>query len=319
MRTLTEEEEQEPLEDKTAAIPLRSNRTKRIQKKKAAQEHKQQINPKPTLPDLPTELILDILELLRPSDIFTFSSVNRRFNALVNANADKIGDEVIRRRYAILSRCFPVPVLLSAVEPSVQPLLSNPRRGQQLGIHRSAYQHVQPPDAQVICTCLTCILAWNNLSLVLDFAHWQDNLDNGVPIPMLPRGRTEQWNEELVSRNARIARKALEQPLWHALILEAHLASTVRAIRRHHSNKGNQRKHVHMSEAEAASGSDHFLAKEGPLSLEFPYNRDEYYMLEAYLPNRWWRKFERYYFYTLEGQHERDVEMVVRTATQMQK
>jgi hypothetical protein len=34
-----------------------------------------------------------------------------------------------------------------------------------------------------------------------------------------------------------------------------------------------------MSEEEANMGTDDFLGKESPPSLEFPYNRDEYYML----------------------------------------
>jgi hypothetical protein len=34
-----------------------------------------------------------------------------------------------------------------------------------------------------------------------------------------------------------------------------------------------------MTDEDATTGTDSFLAKHGPPSLEFPYHRDEYYML----------------------------------------
>jgi (2Fe-2S) ferredoxin len=33
---------------------------------------------------------------------------------------------------------------------------------------------------------------------------------------------------------------------------------------------------------------------------------------EAYLPNRWWRKIEGRWIYTIAGSHERDLELVQR-------
>ncbi len=150
--------------------------------------------------------------------------------------------------------------------------------------------------------------------MVLDFAHWQNNLDAGLPIPMIPRGQNPSWNVELIARHGRIASKATDNALWHARILEAHLDSTIRSITRHSKNKGNKRTHVAMTEEDAASGTDSFLAKHGPPSLEFPYQRDEYYMLEAYIPNRWWRKAEARWIFTVAGQHERDLELVRRYA-----
>ena len=136
-----------------------------------------------------------------------------------------------------------------------------------------------------------------------------------MPLPIIPRGKTAEWNDELVARNARIASKAVEDSLWHARILEMHLDSTVRSIKRHSKNKGNKRTHVDMTAADAASGADTFLSKHGPPSLEFPYQRDEYYMLEAYLPNRWWKKTEQRWVYIIAGQHERDLDMVQRFAS----
>ncbi|ORY00974.1 hypothetical protein BCR34DRAFT_494263 [Clohesyomyces aquaticus] len=307
-----EESENEPLVDRTAALSLRSKRTERLRRKQATREKKQRA--RASLSNLPTELILEVLKSLKPSHVFNFALVNNRFYSIVRANSRVIGDEMIRRRYTLLAQCFPVPNLLSQVDPLIQPLLLDPPRQKNLVLHTRPYQHISPPDPNLICTCLTCILTWNNLCLVLDFAHWQKYLDAGEPIWMVPRGVLAVWNQDLIDRNARIVRKAFEDSLWHAHILEKHLESTVRSIRRHQANKGNKRKHVEMQEEDAASGTDKFLSGEGPTSLEFPHNRDLYYMLEAYLPNRWWRKAEKKWVYTIAGQHERDLELVVRFA-----
>jgi hypothetical protein len=37
-------------------------------------------------------------------------------------------------------------------------------------------------------------------------------------------------------------------------------------------------------------------------------------MLEAYLPNRWWKKSEMRWVYIIAGQHDRDLELVQRVA-----
>ena len=270
-------DDEEPLEDKTAALSLKSKRTERMQRKKAKQDRKRDaiIN----ITKLPTEILLECLKALQPSDVLRFAKVNRRFRELVHVNSKILGDAIITQRYSILSQCFPTPRLLSEIDPSIQSLLVEPSRQASLSIHHKPYQHVQSPNPHLICSCITCVLTWNNLSLVLDFAHWQDNLDRGVPIPIMPRGKSTEWNDWLIWRNAKMAEAALENSLWHARILELHLDSTRRAIRRHAKNKGNKRKHVDMTDAEAAAGTDAFLAKAGPLGLEFPYQRDEYYML----------------------------------------
>jgi hypothetical protein len=271
------DDDEEPLDDRTVAIPLHNKRTERMQRKKATRDKKRDAIV--TLAKLPTEIILEALELLRPIDVFNFALVNRRFHSIVEANASIIGDVIIKQRYTILAQCFPLPKRLSEISPPVADLLRDPARQTNLSIHKKPYSHIQPPDAQVLCTCLTCILTWNNLGLILDFAHWQDNLDNYEPIPTIPRGQTLAWNEELVARNASIAKKAVTESLWYARILEIHLNSTIRSIRRHALNKGNKRKHVDMTEEEAAAGTDQFLEKAGPLSLEFPFHRDNYYLL----------------------------------------
>ena len=277
MARYVSDNDETPLEDTTAALTLHNKRTDRKRRQKVTRDRKRDavVN----LGKLPTELLLECLACLEPRDVFRFSFVNRRFLSLVAANSRVIGDAIITTRYAILAQCLPTPVLLSSVSPALRPVLSNDDRQKQLGIHKRPYQHIQHPDASQLCTCLTCILTWNNLGLVLDFAHWQPNLDTGDPIPMIPRGQAPEWNHDLIARNARVARRAVDDPLWHARILELHLDSTVRSIRRHGKNKGNKRTHVAMTEEDAASGTDAFLFKHGPPSLEFPFHRDEYYML----------------------------------------
>ncbi|KAF1996000.1 hypothetical protein P154DRAFT_444198 [Amniculicola lignicola CBS 123094] len=312
MQRYSSSDDNAALDDRTVAIPLRSKRTGRMQRKEATRQRRREAAA--GLDQLPAELILEVLKLSRPSDVFSFSHVDRRFHELVRRNANIIGAAMIQQRYGILAKCFPLPKMLAEVDPAIQPLLTDPRRQQLLDIHKKPYQHVHPPNPHLTCTCVTCMLTWNNLGLVLDFAHWQPYLDHGEPIPTLPRGETTQWNTDLVTRNARIVRMALANPLWHARILETHLESTIRSIRRHRNNKGNRRTHVDMLDDEAATGTDDFLAKHGPLGIEFPYHRDEYYMLEAYLPNRWWRSHERNWVYIIEGYHERDLALIMHLA-----
>jgi len=66
-----------------------------------------------------------------------------------------------------------------------------------------------------------------------------------------------------------------------AAVFEKYLRSIVRSIRRQRVNKGNKRRRFRMSEADVASQSDAFLERSGPPSLEIPYMRDNYYMLEG--------------------------------------
>ncbi|KAF2683298.1 hypothetical protein K458DRAFT_305560 [Lentithecium fluviatile CBS 122367] len=303
-------DDEEPLEDKTAALQLHSKRLERQQEKKSKRDGK--LDAVLKLTKLPTELLLECLKLLQPGDVLNFSLVNRRFRSLVHANADVIGDSIIKQRYTLLAQCFPLPRLLAHQEPYAQALLLNDGWQSRLGLHTKPYQHVQSPNERLVCTCLTCVMTWNNLCVALDFAHWQGHLDTGEPIPMIPRGHAPAWNRELVTRSASIATAALRNSLWHARILEMHLDSTVRSIRRQAKNKGNKRTHVDMTEEDAALGTDAFLTKPGPPSLEFPYHRDNYYMLEAYLPNRFWKREQERWLYTIAGQHERDVEYLVK-------
>ena len=75
-----------------------------------------------------------------------------------------------------------------------------------------------------------------------------------------------------------------------------------------------------MSEGDVKEETDAFLERSGPPSTDFPWVRDNYYMLEAYAPNRGWFAFARgdgegekgegEWRYMPASQHERDVEFV---------
>jgi hypothetical protein len=303
------DEVEEPLVDTTAPIPLRSKRTERQQKKRHLREkaHKQQA----TLWDLPLELIHDILALLCPSDVFRLSRVNKPLRQFIHEEEDVVVRGFINRRYAALSKCFPAPVLLEKVDAKAHPALLSDERQMILDIHKRPYQHIKLPDQRLICTCMTCLLAWNNLNLLVDFAHWQPNLDQGEPIPMIPRGKNPRWNRNLIDANAEVVRKALYSPLWYARILEVHLKSTIGAIRRHSNNKGNKRRRFRMEVEDAKAETDFFLERSGPPSIDFPFHRDNYYMLEAYLPNRGWNSEAGEWRYMPASQHDTDVGFVV--------
>jgi hypothetical protein len=299
----------EPLVDTTASLLLRSKRLERLQKKRHQKEAASKQHA--TFLDLPSELILDILSLLRPSDIFTLSQVNHGLQNFILKDASRIAGAVIAERYSILTRCFPLPVLPKNVDKEAHSaLLDDERQATHLQIHKKPYQHVQTPDPRTICTCLTCMLAWNNLCLLVDFAHWQQNLEQGEPIPMVPRGKNLKWNQKVISANATVVQKALYNTLWYARILEQHLKSTVGSIRRHGNNAGNKRRRFRMTVQDAAAENDAFLSRSGPPSMDFPFHRDSYYMLEAYLPNRGWNSEVNGWVYMPATQHDRDVEFV---------
>lgn len=300
---------EEPLVDTTAKLPLRSKRTERQQKKrhqkeKASKQHA-------TLWDLPSELLIDILTLLEPSDLLNLTRVNHSLRSFISQESTRICRVIVAYRYGVLSRCFLPPVLLKNVNKEAHPALLSDERQAILNIHKRPYQHIAIPDQTLICTCLTCILAWNNLNLVLDFAFWQKNLNEGEPIAMIPRGKNPKWNRSLVSRNGEVVTRALNDPLCYAAILERHLKSTVGSILRHSKNKGNKRKRFEMSTSDAKSGTDQFLSQKGPATLDFPFHRDNYYMLEAFLPNRGWNSEAGEWKYMPASQHETDVGYVV--------
>ncbi|KAI0129842.1 hypothetical protein BJ170DRAFT_289834 [Xylariales sp. AK1849] len=304
------DEELEALEDKTEALTLRSKRTERAEKKQRLRAKK----PKPRklhLLDLPYELILEVLSLLQPSSIFSLCRVDKSYQLFIAQEETRIVKSLCSWRYACLQKCFHAPVLLEKVDPDVYPSLQSMERIELRNAVKKPFQHIQPPDPALICTCFTCLLRWNSLCIIPDFAFWQDNLDAGTPIPMIPRGRYPEWNQNLVDTNANIVRKALLSPLWHARLLEEHLRSTTRAISRHAANKGNRRKRYRMSKEDIESGTDLFLERSGPPTTDIPFIRDNYYMLEAFVPNRSWKSEEERWMYMPAEQHDTDVRIAV--------
>ena len=300
------------LVDTTVPIPLRSRRTIRIEKKvrKKAKKHVASDEPKALL-DLPSEILVEILGYLQPSDVFKTLRVNRALHSLIICNERAIVRNLIGRRYSVLARCFPLPLPFEKVDIDARAALLNEKRQELLNIHRKPYQHIKSPEPLVICTCLTCVLAWNNLCLLVDFAHWQNNLDQGEPIPMIPRGRNPPWNQSLVTANGIVVEKAMERHLWYARILEQHLDSTTRAIKRL-SIARKKEPPFQTSIKDVELETDAFTQRHGPPSYEFPYHRDNYYMLESYLPNRRWDKEKQTWLYYPDSQHERDLEWVKR-------
>ncbi|ROV89721.1 hypothetical protein VMCG_10334 [Cytospora schulzeri] len=275
-----------------------------------------------SLLDLPFDILVHVLAFLRPSDVFRLSRTCRPLNVfLLVDHAALISRSIVRWRYSCLEKCIRLPVLISDIDDlHLQALLQARERQEKLDIHRRPYyQHVKPPDPSLVCTCLTCVLRWNILCLAVDFAHWQGNLDAGDPLPVIPRGRQPEWNSNLLNSHAAVVEKAVNPSLggrashlWYAAILEAHLDSTIRSIRRHSANKGNRRPRFRMTPSDVVSGTDDFLQRSGPPSADFPFHRDNYYMLEAYLPNRCWFKEQGRWGYMPAEQHERDLEQIKR-------
>ncbi|KAK3343392.1 hypothetical protein B0T25DRAFT_554227 [Lasiosphaeria hispida] len=302
------------LVDMTQALAVDSKRTKRLRKRQEKKASKSSLVGARGFLDLPYEILIEILGILHPRDLVVLSWVNRPLRHFMFAEEDHITETVIATRYVAIAKCFPRPVLLEHVDPAFRSALQNPLRSKPQPLHQRPFQHIQPPDPSVVCTCLTCILRWNSLCLALDFAHWQDNLDKGEPIPMIPRGTCPQWNQQLISRHADNVTRSLTRPLWYAMILEAHLDSTIRSIRRHSLNKGNRRRRFRMTDEDIRAGTDAFLERSGPPTVDTPYHRDNYYMLEAYLPNRSWIADRGRWVYVPADQHDRDVQIAVRWA-----
>lgn len=306
-------DEDEPLVDTTAPLQLRSKKTGRAQKRSEQKQRKAAARPVATsLLDLPSELLQDILSYLRPSDIGQLLLVNRGVFDFVREHENSVIREIVQRRYWVLSQCFPLPVAFEDVESSAHPALLSERRQEMLEIHKKPYQHVKGIDRLQICTCINCVFAWNNLCLILDLSHWQKSLDDREPIPMIPRGTSPEWNKKLLDRNAAVVETAMVRRLCYASILEKHLRTTVATINR--TVRGKKTVHpnrlYHLNPAEAAKGTDEFLERSGPPSYEFPWHRDNYYGLEAYITNRKWSKEKGRWLYYAEGLHERDLQWV---------
>jgi hypothetical protein len=332
-KKLTKEDLDVPLVDTTAALSLRSKKTERMQKReqrrfqKAAAKQAESAS----LNGLPSELLTEVLSYLRPSDLYCLLRTSHNLRDFILDTESSLAREIIKRRYWNLFRCFPLPVPLEEVPSDVKPLLTSEKRLQLMNVHRKSYQqHILPVDPESVCTCMTCVLAWNNLCLILDLNHWQRNLEQREPIPMIARGTTPQWNQDLLAKNAAIVREAMYSTLAYAGILEKHLATITGTITRFWSRaprrdkdgrKINTARLYNLTDEEAASGTDLFLERNGPPCYDFPFHRDNYYAIEAYMPNRKWGKDSKvWHYYALPPtQHERDLEWVMSGSTKSTK
>ncbi|KAK7995058.1 hypothetical protein PG990_013831 [Apiospora arundinis] len=346
-----EDDDLEPLEDKTEALTLRSKKTERAQKRQQLKAKKPKPTPKGPLLDLPYELLLEILYLLRPSDVFNLRRAAKGYDNFITSEESRIAQQIVSWRYSCLVQCFRLPVLIRDMQNEekvseynkkhhggngseeddgidIVAILQSSERQDRLGIHKRPNNHFPPPDPAEVCTCLTCVLRWSALCMIVDFAHWQATLDKFEPLPSWARNEpVPEWNQQLLARNAAVVRKALSirgssltgevGGLWHARLLEAHLDSTVRANRRQAANKGNKRRRFEMTSKDAAAGTDAFLQRKGPPTIDFPFHRDNYYMLEAFLPNRTWIADREGWVYVPATQHDSDIQQVKRWAVDM--
>jgi len=170
-------EEEQPLVDLTEALAINSKRSTREQKRRQKKEkaRKNRIS----MLDLPSELVIDILGHLLPRDVFVLSRVSKPVRQFIKHNEGRIAGEINSSRYAVLKKCFPLPLLLDQVEDSNRSNLQSDERLELLSAHKDWLQHILPADPNVVCTCRNCSMAWNNLCLIVDFCYWQDYLDNG--------------------------------------------------------------------------------------------------------------------------------------------
>ncbi|KAK5653438.1 hypothetical protein OQA88_8923 [Cercophora sp. LCS_1] len=304
--------EADELVDLTEALTVRSKRTERRRKKldKKAQQ-KSNFNPR-GLYDLPYEIWMAILTVCLPRDIFTLRLVSKPLRQLILDNEEHIAKNVMALRYSTLAQCLQRPVLARDLDTTAHDALQSPLREQMLLFKKKPFHHIQMPDTAVVCTCLTCLARWQSLCVAVDFAHWQKNLDIGEPIPMIPRGQDPKWNQKLTTKHTEVVLKSLSSPLWHARILAAHLDSTVRSVRRHGENKGNKRRRFRMTEEDVRAGTDAFLERSGPPTVSIPAHRDEYYMLEAFLPGRSWIKDHNEWWYLPPAGHDTDIRLLCR-------
>ncbi|KAH8815713.1 hypothetical protein F5884DRAFT_852176 [Xylogone sp. PMI_703] len=313
--------DEEPLVDTTAALALHSKKTARLQRRQQKKQLARKVHTDiHSLLDLPYVVLLEILSFLEPSDIFTLLQLSRSTRAFILDNETSIATTIKNRRYWVLNQCFPTPLPLEAVPDSARSALLSKEWQDRLRIHRNPYQHIKHIDPLAVCTCMNCVLAWNNLNIILDLAHWQTNFENREPLPIIPRGTNPQWNVKLLDQHAEIVTKAMYSPLAHARILQVHLDTTTRTIIRSGKwrKKGERPTTIrprlyHLTDVEAASGVDAYLERSGPPSYQPIYMRDNYYHVEAFVPNRKWDKEQQrwQYYSKWPKPHENDLGWVV--------
>ncbi len=241
---------------------------------------------------------------LKPSEVLTLLLVSRPIYHLIRGEERALARRITNRRYPSLEKCFRLPSLVREVDPakrggpsgqSAQEIVPpHPDPGHGSGLHL----HVLPESLELS-------------RVAVDFHYWQTHLEKGIPIRVIPRGTNPEWNRTLVARNASLVTKALSSPLVYAAILELHLDSALRSIRRHGQNKFNHRLRFRLTDEDIRSETDSFLERSGPQTVDIPYHRDNYYMLETFMPNRCWIKELSRWVYMPAEQHEKDVDIAV--------
>ncbi|KAK3642031.1 hypothetical protein LTR56_010902 [Elasticomyces elasticus] len=296
-------DDDEPLIDTTAALAKNSKKTRRTQKLQQKRQKKAAARDRPeSFLDLPAELLQEILGYLQPSELHRVQLLNHATRQFILQNERAIAKDILDRRYWVLQRCFPLPVPIEEVDEASRAALQNPRREKMTEVHKKPYQHIKPLDPQVLCSCPTCLVAWNNLNVVLDLAHFQSYLNTREPIPMIPRGTSPEWNTELTEAHAKVVQRAMVR--------------FPPQTRVHQHNKMISTKTLHPNTLYSvterdANGFDKFLERDGALvrpSWDVPFHRDNYYGLLAYIPNRKWSREEYRWMYYAHGSHERDLE-----------
>lgn len=333
----SEVSEEPPLIDNTIVLPLHSKKTSRQQKRQQRRELLQ-TSTQQSLHTLPTEILLEIFSHLRVEDIFRLSRTTHSLRDFITLHEPTLSKTIISKRYWTLHRCFPLPYPLTSVPRDLWDGLLSSKRQDLLNIHRKSYhQHIEMIDPTAVCTCMTCVFAWNNLCLLVDLHHWQGHLNAREPIPMIPRGTTPDWNTTLLKRNADVVRLAMTRPLFYGAILEKHLATITGTILRSTRWRGKKGaitttttssstttattapkpkpttakpRLYNMTDWDVDRGTDAFLDRKGPPSYDFPFHRDVYYSLEAYLPNRKFDDGQWRYYPLPPVQHEKDLEWV---------
>ncbi|OAP56889.1 hypothetical protein AYL99_09001 [Fonsecaea erecta] len=312
--------ENEPLVDTTAALALHSKKTARLQKRQQKKQARKVRSNVQSFLDLPQELLSIILSFLQPTDIFNLLLLNQSMRMFILNNERSIADDIMNRRYWILRQCFPPPVSLEQVPSVARPALMNEQRQGRGRIHKIQYQHIKQIDPSNVCTCMSCVLSWNNLNIVLDLAHWQKNLETREPLPVIPPGRNPDWNVQLLDQHAAIVTKATKSPLTYARILQIHLDTIIRTIIRFGKweKKGDKARKpeprlYRLTDAEAAAGTDEFLDRKGPPSYQPLYMRDNYYTVGAFVPHRKWDMDDQkwYYYAKWPRPHENDLNWIV--------
>ncbi|KAJ2984039.1 hypothetical protein NUW58_g6148 [Xylaria curta] len=308
-----EDEELVALEDETESLTLHSKQARHAHGEGVEGAKESQGGLRNFLGELPYELFMKVLTFLRPSDLFRFQRTSRNNHAFVKREESRISQAVLNLRYSFLKECFLLPVLVTTLDSSVRDVLLSPERYEYTRTDKQIYQHVKRPEPTETCTCLTCVHRWYALSILVDFAHWQEHLDKPYcGLPWVPGGGFRTWNDDMLDDHAAVVRKALYSPLWYACLMETHLTSTTRSIRRQAVKKGNGRREFEMTEDDVNSGTDDFLNRAGPSSLNLPASREFYYELAYFLPTRYWGWRLSRWLYIPATQHDQDIGLILR-------